>query len=112
MPVRVQGDEGVAEVQGGRGLGDVHAGFGPLAVQQVDGVLIGHGQGQFAATAGDLGGWFDILSGPEAELEPRINNEQGKGRRQLDRWPVQQAAVKVGAGGGAVDVNKAEGKCW
>ncbi|AZC49588.1 hypothetical protein C4K35_1995 [Pseudomonas chlororaphis subsp. piscium] len=80
-----------------------------MAVQPVDGLVIDHGQGQFAATAGDLGGRLDILPGPEAELEPRVEDEQSEGRRQLDRRPVQQAAVKVGAGGGAVDVKQKVG---
>ncbi|OIN54194.1 hypothetical protein BFL40_05690 [Pseudomonas costantinii] len=75
-------------------------------MQGVHGSVVRHGKSQLTATARNLGRRLHGVTRPQPKLYAIVENEQGKGRVQFYRRLVQQAAIEVGAVGGAVDVQQ------
>jgi len=75
-------------------------------VQRIDRCYICDAESHLAAADGGLGSRFHGMARPQSEFYPVVEDEQCEGRPQLYRCIVQQAAIEVGAGGWAVDVQQ------
>lgn len=68
MPVRIQRNEGVAEIQGDRCLCDGQFLLYPFGVQGIDGLVVGNRKRQFTATTRSQGCRFYCVPGPEQHV--------------------------------------------
>jgi len=75
-------------------------------VQGLYGSLVWQAKAHFAAAAGHPGRWLHRVARPQPQLYAVVEHEQGKGGVQFKRRAIQQAAIKVGTGGRAVDVEQ------
>jgi len=87
-------------------LDDCRTALYPLVVQRIHGGFIGQRQAHFTATARQLGRWLHGMARPQTQLYSIVENKQGEGGVELHRRLAQQAAIEVGAGGRAVDVEQ------
>ena len=95
MTVGIQGDEGQSEDFGDRWLLDGHAQRLPVRVQAPHRVVIGDGEGDFAAMAGDGRRRADAVRGPQAERVTAFQREGGIAGKGVQGLAVEQALVEA-----------------
>ncbi|OLY72362.1 hypothetical protein AU074_10740 [Pseudomonas sp. ATCC PTA-122608] len=78
----------------------------PARVQFIDRCYISDAESHLATADCGLGSRLHGMARPQPEFYPVVEDEQCEGRPQLYRCIVQQAAIEVGAGGRAVDVQQ------